>query len=107
VSAGTRHTRCALCGGPVALVRHGQGGVHGEARAGLARGIGRRGRHGAGGEVTVQGVVGGALPSIGILGGHGDVLGGVGWLGRVSARWGRARGPAGRRPTIGGRRWCW
>jgi hypothetical protein len=63
-------------------------GVHDEARAGLAQGIGRRGQHRAGGEVTGQGVVGGALPRLGILGGHGDVLGGVGWLGRVSARWG-------------------
>jgi hypothetical protein len=54
--------------------------------------------------VTVQGVVGGALPRSGILGGHGDVLGGRGVAGRVSARWGRARRPAGQRPSIGGRR---
>jgi hypothetical protein len=57
--------------------------------------------------VIVQGVAGGALPQSGILGGHGDVLGGRGVAGRVSARWGRARGPARRRPSIGGRRQRW
>jgi hypothetical protein len=46
------HTLRAL-GGPVVSVQHGRGGVHGEARAVLAQGIGHRGRHGAGGEVTV------------------------------------------------------
>jgi hypothetical protein len=56
--------------------------VHGEARAGLAQGIGRRGRHRAGGEVTGQRVVGGALPRSGILGGHGNVLGQA-WGGRT------------------------
>jgi hypothetical protein len=106
VHGNATHALRAL-GGPITSIRRGRGGVHGEARAGLARGIGHRGRHGAGGEVTVQWVVGGALPLIGILGGHGDVLGGMGWLGRVSARWGQARGPAGRRPTIGGRRQHW
>jgi hypothetical protein len=79
-------------GGPVASVRHGQGGVHGEARAVPARRIGHRGRHGAGGEVTVQGWSVALCPRSGVLGGHGDVLGGVGWLGQVSARWGQARG---------------
>jgi hypothetical protein len=74
-------------GGPVASVRHGRGGVHGEARAVPARGIGHQGRHGAGGEVTVQGWSVALYPRSGVLGGHGDVLGVVGWLGRVSARW--------------------
>jgi hypothetical protein len=81
VRGNVTHALRAL-GGPVASVPHGQGGVHGEARAGLAQGIGRRGRHGAGGEVTGQGVVGGALPRSSILGGHGHVLGRA-WGGRT------------------------
>jgi hypothetical protein len=100
------HTLRAL-GSPVASVQRGRGGVHGEARAVPARGIGHRGQHWAGGEVTVQGWSVALCPRSGILGGHGDVLGGVGWLGRVSARCGRARGPAGRRPSIRGRRRRW
>jgi hypothetical protein len=38
--------------GSVASDRRGRGGVHNEARAGLARGIGHGGQHEAGGEVT-------------------------------------------------------
>jgi hypothetical protein len=57
-----RGTRAARSGRPIMSVWHGWGGVHGGARVSLARGIGRRGRHGAGGEVTDQGMVGAALP---------------------------------------------
>jgi hypothetical protein len=46
--------------------------VYGGARASLALGIGRRGRHGAGDEVTGQGMVSVALPQLGAHGGHGD-----------------------------------
>jgi hypothetical protein len=48
----------------------GRGGVHKEARAGLARGIGHGGQHMAGGEVTEQEVDGGTLPRLGVHGGQ-------------------------------------
>jgi hypothetical protein len=91
VCGNATHALRAL-GGLVASVRRGRGGMHGEARAGLAQGVGRRGRHGAGGEVTGQGVVGGALPRSSVLGGHGDVLGRA-WGGQtVSVRGGVSLG---------------
>jgi hypothetical protein len=70
----------------------GQGGVHGETRAVSVRGIDPGGQHGAGGEVTGLGMVGGALPTLGAHSGHGDVQGGVGCSCSVSARWGRCWG---------------
>jgi hypothetical protein len=57
--------------------------------------------------VTEQEVVGGVLPQSGTLGGHGDVQGRRGVAGTVSAGWGRARVPAERCSTTGGRWWQW
>jgi hypothetical protein len=65
------HALCAL-GSPVMSVWHGRGSVHGGSRVSAARGIGRRGRHEAGGEVTGPDTVGAALPQLGAHGGHGD-----------------------------------
>jgi hypothetical protein len=62
-------------GGSVRSHWHGRGGVHDRSRAGLPRGIGPRVQCETGGEVTAQGVVGGALPRSGALGGRGDALG--------------------------------
>jgi hypothetical protein len=62
-------------GGQIGSRRRGRGGVHGHARAELARGIGPFGRGWSGGEVTARSVVGGALPLLGAHGGHGDALG--------------------------------
>jgi hypothetical protein len=62
-------------GGQRASHGHGWAAVHGHARAELARGIGPSGQGEAGGEVTAQSVVGGALPRSSALGGHGDALG--------------------------------
>jgi hypothetical protein len=56
-------------GGSLASGWHGQGALHGRARAELARGIGPGGRGESGGEVTARAVVGGTLPT---LGAHGD-----------------------------------
>jgi hypothetical protein len=56
----------------------GRGGVHGETRAVSAQRIDPGGQHGVGGEVIGLGMVGGALPTLGAPGGHGDIQGGVG-----------------------------
>jgi hypothetical protein len=47
------------------------------------------GRDGAGGKVTGLGMVGGALPTLGAHGGHGDIQGDVGCSCKVSARRGQ------------------
>jgi hypothetical protein len=49
--------------------------MHGRSQAKLARGIDLLGRGGPGGEVMARSMVGGALPRLGALGGHGDALG--------------------------------
>jgi hypothetical protein len=69
--------------GSVASDWRGRGGVHAEARAGLARGIGHGGQHEAGGEVMEQEVVGGSLPQSGIHGGQWRCPGAAwcGWVG--------------------------
>jgi hypothetical protein len=77
--------------------------VHGRARGLLPRGIDPKHRGKPDGEVTAQGVVGAALPTLGAHRGHDDVQGGMGCSCSVSARWGRVRVSAGRRLSIGGR----
>jgi hypothetical protein len=63
VHGNATHALRAL-GGSIASDQRGRGYAHGEARAGLARGIGHWGQHGAGGEVTVQEVDGGVLTGL-------------------------------------------
>jgi hypothetical protein len=57
------------------LFWHGQGALHGRARAKLALEIGQGGHRGASGEVTAREMDDGALPQFGTLGGHGNALG--------------------------------
>jgi hypothetical protein len=75
-------------GGPIMSIWHGRGGAHGGSRVRATRGIGCRGQHGAGGEVTGQGMVGVALHQLGAHGGHGDALGehGVGQTASLRGR---------------------
>jgi hypothetical protein len=75
--------------GPATSVWHGRGVVYGHARAKPTRGIGQWGQGKAGGEATARMVVGGALPTLGVHGGHGDGQVGVVWLESVSAKRGQ------------------
>jgi hypothetical protein len=75
-------------GGQVASHWHGWAAVHGRSRGFLLQGIDPLVHDSAGGEVTGLGMVGGALPTLGAHGGHGDIQGGVGCSCNVSARWG-------------------
>jgi hypothetical protein len=65
--AGARERDAVLraLGASIASDRRDRGDAHDEARAGLARGIGHWGQGRAGGEVTAQTAVGGALPTLG------------------------------------------
>jgi hypothetical protein len=76
-------------GGQVASHWHGWAVVHGRSRGFLLQGIDLLGHDGAGGEGTGLGMVGGALPTLGAHGGHGDIQGGVGCSCKVSMRRGR------------------
>jgi hypothetical protein len=91
-------------GGQIGSRRRGRGGVHGHARVNRLQGIDPLDRGRPGGEVTVQEVVGGVLPKRGVHGGQWRHPVRRGVAGSVSVGWGQARGPARRRPSIGGRR---
>jgi hypothetical protein len=107
VRARERKHALGVLGGSRASGWHGQGAVHGRSEAGAARGIGHGGQHEAGGEVTGLEVVDVGPARIGVHCRHGDDLGRVRGSGSVSAAWARDRGPAGRCPSIGGRRRRW
>jgi hypothetical protein len=86
-----RHALRTL-GSTLASGWHGQGALHGRARAELAWGIDPGGRRRAGGKVTARGMVGAVLSVLGAHGYRGSVLGERGVAGLHRCRVGSSKG---------------
>jgi hypothetical protein len=89
---GNAGARSARSGSSITSDRLGRGGVLSGARPSLVWEIDPLGQGGSGGEVTDRGAVGGVLAKRRCPQWPGRRLGGVGCLGRVTARWGQGLG---------------